>query len=429
MTVTVAEIADTITRARNAQQSWAESELRSRLAIIARLRREIARNASLLLDSFPPEPDRSRAERLAAELVPLAEACRFLEKQAGPILAPRRLVSKRPPFWLRGIEIEERRDSIGVVLIIGPANYPLFLAAVQALQAIVAGNSVIIKPGRGGGPVISAFAHLTHRAGLPEDLLLVLDEDADCARAAIAGGVDKVLLTGSVESGRAVYRQASESLTPVILELSGCDPVFILAGANLQRAADAVAFGVRWNGGNTCIAPRRIFVASAVAEAFERLFWERHPQTAALLPLTRFESEEQALHQAAQSKFALGASIFGPPRAARGLASKVRAGFVVINDMIVPSADPRISFGGRGESGFGVTRGAEGLQQVTALKVVAVQRRSRLRHLEPLPENAEELFAAYLNFSHAVGMTSRLRACGRLFNALTTKPRAARRAT
>ena len=81
----------------------------------------------------------------------------------------------------------------------------------------------------------------------------------------------------------------------------------------------------------------------------------------------------------------------------------MRAGVVVINDVIVPTADPRLPFGGRGRSGFGVTRGAEGLLELTVPKVVAVRRGRRLFHLEaPHPGDAE-LFRAYLNLTHAGG--------------------------
>ena len=82
---------------------------------------------------------------------------------------------------------------------------------------------------------------------------------------------------------------------------------------------------------------------------------------------------------------------------------------MVVNDVIVPTADPRLPFGGRGESGFGVTRGAEGLLDLTVPKVVAVRRGRRLPHLEdPHPADAD-LFRAYLALAHGGGLRTRLR--------------------
>ena len=415
----VAERTETIVlRCRAAQARWAKTSLRERLRIVQRTRNELVASAHAILDAFPIRLQTNRAERIAAELIPLAEACRFLEREGSTILAPQTLPVRRYPSWLRGIEIEERRDPIGVILIIGPANYPLFLPGVQALQALVAGNAVVIKPGHEGYPVMQEFQQLTQRAGLPEDALLVLDEDIESAKCLIAEGVDKIVLTGSSDTGRAVYRQAADKLTPVILELSGCDPVFVQAGADLERAVSAIAFGMRWNGGDTCIAPRRVFAAAAVAERFEHLLRQHVPEAADYLPIKTYQTDEEALGYAARSHYALGASVFGPPGDARAFAAKMHAGVVVVNDIIMPTADPRAAFGGRGQSGFGRTRGAEGLRQFTALKTILLQNRKRLRHLEPLPPNAQELFTRYLSASYSTRWSTRLRASLRLSRAL-----------
>jgi hypothetical protein len=78
----------------------------------------------------------------------------------------------------------------------------------------------------------------------------------------------------------------------------------------------------------------------------------------------------------------------------------VKAGAVTVNDLIAPTADPRLPFGGRGRSGFGVTRGPDGLLEMTVVKTVSVRRvQMKIYHEEPLPEDGA-LFAAYLRFSH-----------------------------
>jgi acyl-CoA reductase-like NAD-dependent aldehyde dehydrogenase len=100
------------------------------------------------------------------------------------------------------------------------------------------------------------------------------------------------------------------------------------------------------------------------------------------LALVPVRDEAAALEAADACPFALGASIFGPAEAARRVALRVRAGSVCINDLIVPTADPRLPFGGRGRSGFGVTRGAEGLLDMTVPKAIST-RTGRFRpHLD-----------------------------------------------
>ena len=79
-------------------------------------------------------------------MLPLAEACRFLEREAEAILAPRRPGRRALPLWLSRVRREIRREPLGVVLIIGPGNYPLLLPGVQLIQALAAGNAVLLKP-------------------------------------------------------------------------------------------------------------------------------------------------------------------------------------------------------------------------------------------------------------------------------------------
>jgi acyl-CoA reductase-like NAD-dependent aldehyde dehydrogenase len=269
-----------------------------------------------------------------------------------------------------------------------------------------------------------AFAAVLARAGLPFGVLQVLA--AEDGPAAVAAGFDRVVLTGSAETGMKVLAAAAGSLTPCTMELSGSDAVFVLPGADLGLVARCLAYGLRLNGGATCIAPRRVFVARSEAAALETALLALLPgvpdaetpplvagrlqallnQAAGMggrvhrsgpgrpavladarpdMPLLQQDvfapwlaivpvaSMDQAVRDNAMCPFALGASIFGPAAAARAFAGRVRAGSVCINDLIVPTADPRLPFGGSGRSGFGRTRGASGLLEFTLEKTVSVR--------------------------------------------------------
>ena len=460
--------------ARKAQEKWAARPLQERLRVIRALRHRIAAGARDLARAAGA--DRPEAEVLSAEILPLAEACRFLEREAPRLLATRRLGADGRPAWLAGVEAEVRREPLGLVLVIAPSNYPLFLPGTQTAQALTAGNAVLWKPGWGGLDAARAFADLAAAAGLPAGLLSVLPEHPQAGREAIAAGVDKVLLTGSAATGREVLADLARLLVPATVELSGCDALFVLPGADLDRVARAVRFGLALNGGATCIAPRRVFVPHALAPALEekiavlaralpavpldletaararvlaagavesgaRLLagdlgsqYDFAPMVLAdarpgmrllemdifapVVSLVRVAGPEEALAEAAACPYALGASVFGPEEAAFAFAGRVRAGAVVVNDVIVPTADPRLPFGGRGESGFGVTRGDEGLLEMTVLKTVSVRRGKRLPHLDlPHPQDAE-LFHAYLTLAHAGGLRARLRGAVDLMRSL-----------
>ena len=139
--------------------------------------------------------------------------------------------------------------------------------------------------------------------------------------------------------------------------------------------------------------------------------------------------DDQALEWAARSRYALGASVFGRSAGARSLASRVRAGAVTINDLIVPTADPRVPFGGRGASGFGVTRGAAGLLEWTVPKAV-LERRGRARpHLDGLHGGEDEMFEAWIRAVHGGTWSARRAGWAALVRAGRSVARAKRLAT
>lgn len=475
-----ARVSQAIRECREAQAEWSGVALRDRLALVRRLRHRIAAEPDRLAASIRL-PQRLSAESLSGEVLPLADACRFLEREAGRALAPRRFGRRGRPLWLYRTSLEIRRDPVGLVLVIAPWNYPLLLAGVQVIQALTAGNGVILKPGRRSSAAAEALAEMVYEAGFDRRLLQVLPETVEAAQAAITAGVDKVVLTGSASTGQAVFGQLAQSLTPMVMELSGCDGAFVREDADLDLVVDALVFGARLNGGATCIAPRRVFVHQSVATALEErlvaAFRKLPPLTVdraaaesaaglihgaieagARLVAGRYESadvfqpvllagarpemkllqsdvfvpmlalvpvadDETALAASTLCPYGLGASVFGRSAAAERLARRVDAGCVVVNDIIVPTADPRMPFGGRRQSGFGTTRGLEGLLEFTAIKAVAMRRSRWLPHLKPLLPADEDLIRGYLRLVHGATLAQRLRAVIDLVRALAARRR------
>ncbi len=381
-----------------AQRHWAETRLKNRLRIVCELRHRIAENAHLLAQSAALVSDRPLAEKLVSEVLPLADACRWLESNATRVLAPRRHGRSGRPFWLQGMTFEVQRQPFGKILIIGPGNYPLFLPAVQALQALVAGNSVQLKPAPCTRSVALAFAKLITEAGLPEGLLTILPESVTAAEEAMRVGVDKVVFTGASENGRDVLTTLAATNTPSVMELSGEDAVVVLADADLDLVTRALRFGTWLNDGETCIAPRRLVVVQSVADdLLTRLTAASLPR----LPIERVHDTSSALLRVNAGDFALGCSLFSRDiDGARLIAAQIKTGFVLINDLIVPTADPRMPFGGTKASGFGTTRGAEGLLEMTFPHVVAV--RSGKFHPHFLESSSSDIafFEAYISAAH-----------------------------
>jgi aldehyde dehydrogenase (NAD+) len=457
---------EVLEHARAAQRLWALKSLPRRLAILRRARQTIAATGVELARSVPCEHPgalhRSLADTLVAEVLPLAEACHFLEREARFILAPQRLSDHMRPFWLRRVAARTTREPLGVVLIIAPANYPLFLPGVQALQALAAGNAVLWKPADDGVAAAEALRQILIGAGLDPALLQVLPSSPKAGIEAIAAGVDKVFLTGSTTTGTTVLTQLADAVTPAVVELSGCAAVFVLPGAAVDRAVKALAFGLRLNGSATCMAPRRLFLVGEhpgllanLLKALSALPTVPIPQRtqaqlsdlfedarrrggevelagtvdamqyavvrnanagmritqsdvfAPVLSVLQMPDIEAAIDAYTECPYALSAAIFGPEREAQALAALLPVGTVLVNDLIVPTADPRLSFGGRKASGFGATRGREGLLEMTQLKTVLTQHSRDTRAYQPTNTAHLQLFAAYLQVAHAGGWRAR----------------------
>jgi len=463
---------------RRTQGVWAGVALRTRLQIIRRFRHLLAEQLESVAVAARGSSQRSVAEMLSAEIIPLADAAHFLERAAEKILAPRRVGRRGRPLWLGGVKSVVYQEPFGLVLVIAPSNYPIFLPGVQVLQALAAGNAVLLKPGPDGGGAAHELARLLHAAGLPGSLLRVLPELPEAAQAALRGGVDKVVFTGSARTGVQLLGQLAPLAVPATMELSGCDAVIIRADADLELAVQALVFGLRLNSGQTCIAPRRVFVSRAVATEFEGRLSQalsncapmafsraqreqisplllqalaqgahflsgkiqpggdligpvviagaapslpllREDIFAPLLAILTVADDNEAIALAADCPYALGATIFTrDERAACGLARRLNVGGVIINDLIVTTADARLPFGGRKLSGFGRTRGPEGLLELTTTKVVT-QRGGRWRPHYAAPHAADaDLFTAYLIAAHGGGWWNRFKAIGQLARAV-----------
>jgi hypothetical protein len=138
-----------------------------------------------------------------------------------------------------------------------------------------------------------------------------------------------------------------------------------------------------------------------------------------LLPITRVADEAAAVEQVNAADYALGAAIFSRDIArAKMLAAQMKTGFVLINDMIVPTADPRMPFGGVKASGFGSTRGDEGLLEMTFPHVVAIRAGGLRPHFEASAPDDARLFRSYIQMAHG---RHPLRAVGEFFGAMQQK--------
>jgi acyl-CoA reductase-like NAD-dependent aldehyde dehydrogenase len=434
---------------RQAQHDWAHRPVRDRLRPVRAFRHLLAEAADDLCAAVHAELGRPPVEVLGSDVLPLADACRFLEREAASLLKPRKVRLRSRPLWLWGQSDTIHRRPHGLVAIIGTWNYPLFLNGVQIIQALTAGNGVLWKPSEVSTHSASLLHSLLLRAGYPADLVQLLPATREMGAAVIEADVDHVVFTGSAGTGRKLATRLGERLVSSTLELSGCDAMFVLPDADVDLAARAAWFGSTVNRGQTCIAVRRAFVHRAVYPTFleaienqlatagpmrlamdgqarqaERLVTDaaarggrvltppvappaddrtvlphviadatpdmavcREDCFAPLMAVLPFDDVPEALRKNDECRYGLGSSVFTRDRrAAVEISEHLRTGSVSVNDVVAPTAHPATPFGGRGLSGWGVTQGPDGLLGMTVPQVVSV-RGGRFRpHYDPVGE-------------------------------------------
>jgi len=208
--------------------------------------------------------NRSPQETALAEVFTSLEAIRHAARNLKRWAKPER----RPvSIWNRPGYARLHRQPLGVVGIVVPWNYPLYLAAGPLVGALAAGNRTMIKLSEAAPRFGELFARLLGEA-FPEDEVVAVNGGVEIAEAFVRLPFDHLLFTGSTRVGREVMRAAAENLTPVTLELGGKSPAIVCDDFPVELAARRILYGKCVNAGQTCVAPDYALVPAARVEAF-----------------------------------------------------------------------------------------------------------------------------------------------------------------
>lgn len=254
------EVQARVDRARAAQPAWEALGLEGRAQVLERcadLFRERAEEHARLITREMGKPLResrieakSLAHRLAEELAEMVEA-----------LSPETVTSG-------GSRSTVLHDPLGVVGAITPWNFPMSMPSWMVTPALMAGNTVVLKPSEETPLCGQAYADVLLSV-LPDDVLVVVHGADEVGKAVVASDVDMIAFTGSREVGKSILREASGTLKRVVLELGGKDPMIVLDDADIDAAARFAAHNSFRNAGQVCVSTERIFVVDAVADRFE----------------------------------------------------------------------------------------------------------------------------------------------------------------
>jgi len=257
------EVEAAVEQAREAQTAWEQTPTEERAAVLDEFGDLVLENREPLLDLLQLETGKSRRHGVE-EVVEVPLNCTYYADRGPSFLAD----EQRDGAVVGASTATVTYDPVGVVGVISPWNYPVSLAMSEVVPAVLAGNSVVLKPDEKTPFVALALAELLERAGLPEGVLTVVTGEPETVGSALIDSVDHVAFTGSTETGRIVAERAGRNLVECSLELGGNNPLLVLDDADLETAARGAAQGAFANAGQLCLAPERVYVDESVYEPF-----------------------------------------------------------------------------------------------------------------------------------------------------------------
>lgn len=241
--------------------------VQDRKSSLSRLKKSIIEHEQCIYDALHSDyGHRSEFDTLIGELIPSIANIKYTLKKLKRWMKP----SKRHAgLFLFPSSVRVHYQPLGVVGVIVPWNYPVYLSLTPIITALAAGNKVMVK--------MSEFTPATNKVikqvlACVANNVVIVEGESEISAAFSALPFDHLLFTGSTEVGKHVARAAANNLTPITLELGGKSPLIIDASANLKKAVDAVILGKAINAGQTCVAPDYILLPANKQQEFIGLF-------------------------------------------------------------------------------------------------------------------------------------------------------------
>lgn len=442
-------------RSQQAAGLWGKLPLAERIAHLKRLRLLVVERRDDITQDIALDTGKPQTEAMATEVFVVTESILYTEKHARRALKTQAV---KTPLSLFGKKSYVEYKPRGVVLVISPWNFPFQLTMIPIVEALAAGNAVIVKPSELTPRVTERMRQLFREAGFPSGVVQVVEGGPEVGADCVKGKPDFIHFTGSVRTGRRIQMEAARELIPTTLELGGKDPMIVFADANLDRAVHGALWGGFANSGQICMSVERLYVERAIYDRFvEKLTAEaaklrqgrgpeddigsmtskgqvgivrNHIESALhagaqlrfgatpelwngdslqlvpmivtgvhsdaellteetfgpVLPILAFDTEEQAIALANDSRFGLSASVWSANlERAKRVARRLVSGNVVINDVLITIANPHLPYGGVKEGGIGRYHSVVGLQAFSIQTSVMVDRGRRTREISWFP--------------------------------------------
>ncbi|WP_419813098.1 aldehyde dehydrogenase family protein [Bacterioplanoides sp.] len=252
------QLQQVVSNARQAQTEWAQQSLQQRVEILTQAYQQLEPQHPELtrLISLEMGKDQRRAHYEAGGAIANAP---YMAREAAEAFEPKQIA----------VSSQIQYQPLGVVGLISPWNYPLAMANNLLIPALIAGNSVVLKPSE-NTPLVADLFVKTLQQYLPENLLQIVHGAGDVGRALVQADINMIAFTGSVAAGRDIMANAASGLKRLVMELGGNDPMIVMAGADINAAARFAVASSFENAGQMCTSTERIYVDHRVADEFRQ---------------------------------------------------------------------------------------------------------------------------------------------------------------
>jgi succinate-semialdehyde dehydrogenase/glutarate-semialdehyde dehydrogenase len=262
-----------VERSRRAFQIWQRTPFAERKRIVMRAREVILAEMDTIARLISDEMGKPAAEAISMEISPVLDLMQYFAKKTEKLLRP-----EKRGIGLLGLMGRSSKiiyKPVGVVGIIPAWNFPFSIPLGEIVMALMAGNTVILKPSELTPLTGEKIAEIFETANLPKDVLQIVSGGGETGAALVDAGVNKIMFTGSVATGRKIAENAAKHLTSVVLELGGKDPMIVFADANLEKASSAAVWGAFCNSGQACSSVERLYVEEKIADKFTAMVVEK----------------------------------------------------------------------------------------------------------------------------------------------------------
>lgn len=250
-----------------------------RIRQLKRLKEAIKAHDVLIYDALKKDLNKPVFESYVTELGSVYSEIDYMIKHVKDWAKPKRVPTSLAHFYSKSHIYQE---PYGRVLIIAPWNFPIQLSFVPLVGAITAGNCVVLKPSE-LAPYTARVIQQIIESVFAREYVAVEQGDGKVSQQLLKEGIDYCFFTGSTQVGKAIMETASQTLTPVTLELGGKSPVIVAKDTNIKHAAQRIVWGKFTNAGQTCIAPDYLLVdevirddlISAIIEVIEEYYTKK----------------------------------------------------------------------------------------------------------------------------------------------------------